>query len=187
MIYVTHDQTEAMALADKIVLLHAGEHMLKHGSIAQVGAPLDLYHHPRNLFVAGFLGSPTMNFMSGRFVGVEGGMARERLLDGQAVAVAVSIAGLQPDAPVTLGIRPEHLGSNHAGEPQTLTRKIEVVEQFGEHGLVYLRSTTGEALVAKVAGGAFTSGSAEATFAAPPEAFHLFDAEGLALPRQAAG
>jgi multiple sugar transport system ATP-binding protein len=185
MIYVTHDQTEAMALADKIVLLHAGEHMLKHGSIAQVGAPLDLYHHPRNLFVAGFLGSPTMNFLSGRFVGVDGGMATVRLMDGQVVVVAVSVGHLQADSPVTLGIRPEHLGSDRGSKPQTLTRQIEAVEQFGEHSLVYLRSTTGEALVAKVAGAAFAGGSVEATFEAPPEAFHLFDAEGIALPRQA--
>jgi hypothetical protein len=83
---------------------------LKHGSIAQVGAPLDLYHHPHNLFVAGFLGSPTMNFLSGRFVGVEGGMARVRLMDGQVVAMTVSIGHLQPEAPVTLGIRPEPSG-----------------------------------------------------------------------------
>ncbi|MCM3417742.1 hypothetical protein M3652_20995, partial [Bacillus intestinalis] len=62
-VYVTHDQTEAMTLADKLVLLHAGADTAQHGSIAQVGAPLDLYHHPASRFVAGFIGSPRMNFL----------------------------------------------------------------------------------------------------------------------------
>ena len=62
MIYVTHDQVEAMTLADKIVLLNSGDAMQKEGSVAQIGKPLDLYHRPANLFVAGFIGSPKMNF-----------------------------------------------------------------------------------------------------------------------------
>src|SRR6202012_2824451 len=64
-VYVTHDQIEAMTLADKIVLLHAGADTQRFGSIAQVGAPLDLYHRPRSKFVAGFIGSPRMNFIAG--------------------------------------------------------------------------------------------------------------------------
>src|SRR5580692_119036 len=70
-VYVTHDQIEAMTLADKIVLLHAGKDTERYGSIAQIGAPLELYHRPKSRFVAGFIGSPRMNFLPGRVTSVD--------------------------------------------------------------------------------------------------------------------
>ena len=70
-VYVTHDQVEAMTLADRIVLLHAGADTQRFGSIAQVGAPMELYHHPRNRFVAGFIGSPRMNFLPAQVVNAQ--------------------------------------------------------------------------------------------------------------------
>src|SRR4029079_18856339 len=104
MIYVTHDQVEAMTMADKIVVLNAGV-------IEQVGAPLELYNHPRNRFVAGFLGSPKMNF-------VEGTVAE---LDGPKVNISGSLFTLRQTLPnhkvgdkVTFGIRPEHIGITEA-------------------------------------------------------------------------
>ena len=99
-----------MTLADKIVLLHAGADTAKYGSIAQVGAPLELYHRPKSRFVAGFIGSPRMNFLPARVVS---GSAESVLivLDGKNEQVEVHANGeaLQPDQVVTLGIRPEHL------------------------------------------------------------------------------
>ncbi|PIO97287.1 ABC transporter ATP-binding protein [Pleomorphomonas carboxyditropha] len=185
MIYVTHDQTEAMALADKIVLLHAGKDMLKHGSIAQVGKPLDLYHRPRNLFVAGFLGSPTMNFIEASFAGQQADGARVALKSGEEIVVPVDGSTLAAGAAVTLGVRPEHLApvaaSGAALGAQTLTRRVSAVEHFGEYSFVYLDGGTPAPLIAKVAGdGGFKAGDS-ASFAAPADCCHLFDADGIAL------
>src|SRR5690606_36144836 len=85
MIYVTHDQVEAMTLADKIVVLNAG-------IVEQVGSPLELYHKPRNMFVAGFIGSPKMNFLPGTIVSSAGGQAQVRLPSGAVVSVPVETA-----------------------------------------------------------------------------------------------
>src|SRR5258705_3597566 len=101
MIYVTHDQIEAMTLADKIVGLNSG-------NIEQTGTPLELYHHPVNLFVAGFIGSPKMNFFETevRSAGSEG--VAVVLPGGKGVTVPVAADGLSPGAKATLGVRPEH-------------------------------------------------------------------------------
>ncbi len=181
MIYVTHDQTEAMALADKIVLLHAGKDMLKHGSIAQVGKPLDLYHRPRNLFVAGFLGSPTMNFLEATFVAQEPAGARVVLKSGEEIVVPVDGSTLAASAPVTLGVRPEHLAPVVGPAPQTLTRKVSAVEHFGEYSFVYLDGGTSAPLIAKVAGDGGVKAGDTASYAAPADCCHLFDGDGLAL------
>src|SRR3546814_10954898 len=93
MVYVTHDQVEAMTLADKIVVLSAGR-------VEQVGSPLELYHHPRNLFVAGFIGSPKMNFLETRVIGVEGDRATVGLPGGGSVVVPVHSGGVRQDATV---------------------------------------------------------------------------------------
>ena len=183
MIYVTHVQTEAMALADKIVLLHAGKDMLKHGSIAQVGRPLDLYHRPRNLFVAGFLGSPTMNFLEATFVGQEEAGARVALNSGEELTVPVDGSTLATGASVTLGVRPEHLAPVAAPAAQTLTRQVKAVEHFGEYSFVYLDGGTAP-LIAKVPGDGGLKAGDSASFAAPASCCHLFDGDGIALPRR---
>lgn len=90
MVYVTHDQVEAMTLADKIVLLNSGAAMLNEGSIAQTGHPLELYHHPVNEFVAGFIGSPKMNFLSGELVAGNAQCASIRLGGVREIEVQVS-------------------------------------------------------------------------------------------------
>src|SRR5437870_2244390 len=102
MIYVTHDQVEAMTMADKIVVLQAG-------NIEQVGSPLELYHHPRNQFVAGFIGSPTMNFLPGSVASLGADGATISLAGGAPVTVPVKTEGLTQEQKVTLGVRPEHL------------------------------------------------------------------------------
>ncbi|MDE1929058.1 MAG: ATP-binding cassette domain-containing protein, partial [Burkholderiales bacterium] len=108
-IYVTHDQVEAMTLADRILLLHSGEAVARHGSVAQIGTPLELYHRPRSLFVAGFIGAPKMNFMPGTLVTATPDRATVRLAGGETLHAAVDARRLAPGAPVTLGVRPEHL------------------------------------------------------------------------------
>lgn len=104
MIYVTHDQVEAMTLADKIVVLNAG-------GIAQVGKPLELYHYPANRFVAGFIGSPKMNFLPVKVTGVEKERVQIELPDANhhSFWIPVSGQGVSIGDNLSLGIRPEHL------------------------------------------------------------------------------
>ena len=118
-IYVTHDQIEAMTLADRIVAMHGGV-------VQQVGTPLELYDTPANLFVAGFIGSPGMNFLEGRYVKTGEG-AGVRLSDGTVVPVAPR-AGLAPETTVTLGIRPEHVVIAKDG---MLEATVDLVEPTG--------------------------------------------------------
>src|SRR5262249_23712411 len=101
MIYVTHDQIEAMTLAERIVVLSAGR-------IEQVGTPMELYRHPDNLFVAGFIGSPRMNFLEGQIETAGAQHAVVRLASGDTVRAAVDARAARPGQAVTLGVRPEH-------------------------------------------------------------------------------
>ncbi len=129
MVYVTHDQTEAMTLADRIVVLNAGR-------IEQVGAPLELYHHPRNAFVAGFIGSPRMNFLQATTKEVLNDGVVVTLSDGTQTIAAVDGSNLKSGDPLTIGVRPEHLTIATDGN---LEGKIEVIEELGESHLVHVR------------------------------------------------
>ncbi|MEN8656853.1 MAG: sn-glycerol-3-phosphate ABC transporter ATP-binding protein UgpC [Marivita sp.] len=117
-IYVTHDQTEAMTMADKIVVMNAGR-------IEQIGTPLDLYNNPGNLFVAGFIGAPQMNFLSGHVVAHND----DHMLDTNAGRISLPTAyDIGEGQSLTLGIRPEHLHVMDSGE---ITASVEVVEPMG--------------------------------------------------------
>jgi multiple sugar transport system ATP-binding protein len=182
-VYVTHDQIEAMTLADKIVLLHAGADTAKFGSIAQVGAPLELYHRPKNLFVAGFIGSPRMNFLPARVVSssVESVLIA---LDGTNERLQVLAHGesLEANQPVTLGIRPEHLEpALSAGTSQHITRTVSLVEQLGEHSYLHLDQPGGAVLIAKAPGDRTPENGAQVLFNVPPASCHLFTGDGLAV------
>jgi multiple sugar transport system ATP-binding protein len=181
MVYVTHDQVEAMTLADKIVLLKplAGQEGVP--SIAQVGHPLELYHHPKNRFVAGFIGSPGMNFFP-----AEVSMARSDGLQCQAgtatLLAAVNAAGQLAGSTVTLGVRPEHV---QVGEGSLLGR-ITHLEHLGEHSYAYLETDLSPApLVVKLTGNGAAIGDS-LRFALPAERVHVFDSADEALPRLAA-
>jgi multiple sugar transport system ATP-binding protein len=182
-VYVTHDQIEAMTLADKIVLLHAGADTVKYGSIAQVGAPLELYHRPRSRFVAGFIGSPRMNFLPARVV--SGSMESVLIaLDGTSERLQVFANGetLRPDQAVTLGIRPEHLepaASN--GAIQQITRSVSLVEQLGEHSYLHLDQPGGAVLIAKAPGDWTPRQGENVAFNVPPASCHLFTEDGFAV------
>ncbi|GLU31362.1 sn-glycerol-3-phosphate ABC transporter ATP-binding protein UgpC [Trinickia caryophylli] len=184
-VYVTHDQIEAMTLADKIVLLRAGDDVSKYGSIAQVGAPLDLYHRPANLFVAGFIGSPRMNFLPARVVSADASALHLRL-DGSGEPLTLHGRTPTPDvhagAAVTLGIRPEHLTliPEAAGE-LAISRDVLLVEQLGEASYVHLEQPGGRPLVAKLPGDCDIRRGARHAFRLSETNCHLFDATGNAL------
>ena len=129
MIYVTHDQVEAMTLADKIVVLRAGR-------VEQVGRPLDLYNNPDNRFVAGFIGSPAMNFVAG--VTGAGSVTAEGLGGSVAVSVGLPAAG----AEVTVGLRPQHLKITEGA-----THRVELTEALGGVSYVHLTAASGEKLI----------------------------------------
>ncbi len=135
MIYVTHDQVEAMTLADKIVVLRAG-------IIEQVGAPLELYRNPDNKFVAGFIGSPSMNFLNGT---VKGGKIDVPAL-GQSVETTVTLPA--EGTAVTMGVRPEHIIVEQAGSGLN----VELTEALGGVSYTHLSASTGEAIIVEERG-----------------------------------
>ena len=135
-IYVTHDQVEAMTLADKIVVL-------RDGRVEQIGRPLDLYDDPANQFVAGFIGSPKMNFLPASVVDTANGATVE-LKHHQGVRLTLPVTA-QVGEEVMLGIRPEHFGLPGAGDAD-LTLEVDVAEHLGSTSFVYARSE-GEPLV----------------------------------------
>ena len=183
MIYVTHDQVEAMTLADKIVLLNTGADTQRYGSIAQVGAPLELYHRPRNLFAAGFIGSPRMNLMPGVLLSATPERARVRIETGEELEAEVDATRLEAGAIVKLGIRPEHILAGGT-EAQTLRRDVQWTERLGDATYIYLRQAcSAEALIARVRGDVTVRRDDAIELGIPPGACHLFDAEGQALSR----
>ncbi|MFW2587015.1 ABC transporter ATP-binding protein [Sagittula sp. SSi028] len=136
MIYVTHDQVEAMTLADKIVVLRAGH-------IEQVGSPMELYQDPDNRFVAGFIGSPSMNFLQGT---VQGGQVVIPALGGRKVATSVALPA--EGSEVIVGLRPQHLRVSEGGSDVT----IDIRERLGGVAYDYLIAPTGERIVAETRG-----------------------------------
>jgi multiple sugar transport system ATP-binding protein len=183
MIYVTHDQVEAMTLADKIVLLRAGKGVETDGSVAQFGSPMELYHRPQNLFVAEFIGSPKMNVMPGKLVRAEPDHA---IVDvrGEQVKVCVDARAASAGADVTLGIRPEHLLAGEIGEGSPLHVKLFQMERLGDTSLLYLTVAEGAPLVTlRLDGYAPQSTNDPVTLRLRPEQCHLFDSKGIAFRR----
>ncbi|KTS37217.1 ABC transporter [Methylobacterium indicum] len=174
MIYVTHDQVEAMTMADKIVVLNAGR-------IEQVGSPLELYHHPANLFVAGFIGSPRMNLLPVRATGPDPAGVRVVLPGGGEVVVPVDGARAAPGATVTLGIRPEAL---KPGTDGALAGEVAHVERLGGLTLAHVTVAGGTTVVAQIEGSAPVRTGETIQLTIDPGATHLFDGDGRALPHR---
>ncbi|GLQ54397.1 ABC transporter ATP-binding protein [Devosia nitrariae] len=171
MIYVTHDQIEAMTMADKIVVLSAGE-------IEQVGSPLELYHKPDNLFVAGFIGSPKMNFIEGTCTSAANGK----------VAIDLGPLGtleLDRDAPhlagetVTVGIRPEHL--ELAGGDFTMSITPTLIEHLGIHTVLYAQVPGARSFIALFEGDPDVAEGRPVDIGFARADVHLFDAAGQAV------
>ncbi|MGF6810299.1 multiple sugar transport system ATP-binding protein [Paraburkholderia sp. Clong3] len=180
-VYVTHDQVEAMTLADRIVLLHAGADAERFGSIAQSGAPLELYHHPKSRFVAGFIGSPRMNFVDATVESIEPGRVTVAFVAGAEKLVAhVDGKRLQRGQRVTLGVRPEHLRLD--GDEQFIQCATVLSERLGEHSYIHA-DHAGGTLIAKAPGDTPLGAGERIRVHVPPAACHLFDEQGLALRR----
>ena len=161
MIYVTHDQVEAMTLADKIVVLRAGV-------IEQVGAPMELYRDPDNKFVAGFIGSPSMNFLKGEVV--EGGV-KVPGLGGEIVPAAVALPAVGRS--ITVGIRPQE--ATLSQEPSPV--KVDITEQLGGVAYEYLSTPTGEPLVIESRGDDAIKAGTEVKVGYDVSRVMFFDAE----------
>ena len=179
MIYVTHDQVEAMTLADKIVLLNTGERTARDGSLAQVGTPLALYHHPRTLFVAGFIGAPRMNFIPARAVEIFFDRLVAETASGLRIVASVCGDGIKRGDAVTLGIRPEHVTFGDA-----LPASVRNVERFGDSALLYLECAEAvEPIVMRADGGTRLKRGDTVSLAVPEQHVHVFDAAERALTR----
>ena len=178
MVYVTHDQVEAMTLADRIVVL-------RDGRVEQVGAPLDLYHQPANRFVAGFIGSPQMNFVDCAVEAADAQGVRVRLPGGQTLRAAVAADGVRAGDAVTLGVRPEHLLAGRAPPDGTLLEgRCTVVEQLGESHLLHVELPGRLRITVRSAGDARIRAREAVAVGVPGGRCHLFLANGTALARQ---
>jgi ABC-type sugar transport system ATPase subunit len=182
MIYVTHDQVEAMTMADRIVVLRAGR-------VEQVGTPLELYNAPANRFVAGFIGSPQMNFLGAR-VAAGGGSGLRVALDAMPPVVASAAAGADaaqaPAQRVVVGIRPEHVVIGPAdGASLPLTVEIERIEQLGPAAFLYCTLEGGERLTVHSPGQVTLRRGERIDVTLPLARTHVFDtaAGERALPR----
>ena len=186
MIYVTHDQVEAMTLADKIVLLHTGALIDQRGSVAQIGSPMALYHRPASTFVAEFIGSPKMNLLPARLLSATADVAQVELA-GQTVAVAVDARALAAGAVVQLGVRPEHLWVADAGEGAALPAVQQHVERLGDSSLLYVSVGAGlPNLTVKVEGAAARGSGQALSLRLCADQLHLFDSAGQACARTVA-
>ncbi len=158
-VYVTHDQIEAMTMADRIVVMHSG-------NIEQIGTPLELYDRPANLFVAGFIGSPSMNIAGGNISGTDFVTA-----DGTKIALGSLPAGLS-DGPVHLGVRPEHLRL----DPSGVAAEVQVIEPTGSETQVALR-LGGHDMVGVFRERVRAQPGDKIGIGFDPETLHLFDSE----------
>jgi len=170
MIYVTHDQVEAMTMADKIVVLNGGV-------IEQVGSPLELYHRPRNTFVAGFIGSPKMNFIAAKVGGSENGAASLALPGNASIVLPSRGADLAPGRKVTLGIRPEHVVVHDRGAGE-LSGTLRLVEYLGSETMFYLTLPDGSDLSVRADGLAKGKNGEQKACGLPANACHVFDEAG---------
>ncbi|MBA1350077.1 MULTISPECIES: ABC transporter ATP-binding protein [Rhizobium] len=170
MIYVTHDQVEAMTLADRIVVLSAG-------NIEQVGAPLDLYERPANLFVAKFIGSPAMNIIPATVAGT-GSQTTVTLTGGMSVTLDVATDASEMGKQASFGVRPEDLRVAD-GADYLFEGEVSIVEALGEVTLLYIEGLVpGEPIVVKLPGIYDVKKGQRMRFAADRQKLHLFDATG---------
>ncbi|MEL6967487.1 MAG: sn-glycerol-3-phosphate ABC transporter ATP-binding protein UgpC [Pseudomonadota bacterium] len=173
MIYVTHDQVEAMTLADRIVVLSAGR-------IEQVGAPIELYERPANLFVAQFIGSPAMNIVDATVIGT-GDETEVTLANGSKVSVPIHSDAALQGASVKLGFRPEDMMLAN-GDAALISGSVSLVESLGEVTNIYADITEGAPpVVVKVPGSVGHKRGDTVGFSADPAKMHLFDADGQSL------
>ncbi|MES2860215.1 MAG: sn-glycerol-3-phosphate ABC transporter ATP-binding protein UgpC [Pseudomonadota bacterium] len=175
MIYVTHDQVEAMTLADRIVVLNGGV-------IEQVGAPMELYEHPRTRFVAEFIGSPKMNLISAEVVEASATGAVVRTAAGETVDIGVDAATAKVGQAMMLGVRPEQLTLTGPGD--AIQAKAAFVETLGNATYAYVaHAGSKDTLTVQLPGDVRPSVGEALTLHIDPTRAHLFDADGTAFRR----
>ncbi|MGL4959908.1 MAG: ABC transporter ATP-binding protein [Inquilinus sp.] len=170
-VFVTHDQVEAMTLADRIVVM-------RDGHILQVGSPAELYHRPANVFTARFIGSPPMNLLPGQVVVVDGRMA-VALDGGGAAPLPASAAGVAPGRRVLLGVRPDDLAAVEgqvSADAFVIEGTVSVVEPLGPETLLHV-DAAGAALVGTAPGRRPPQVGRTVRLAAANDTLHLFDAQ----------
>ncbi|WP_354623538.1 maltose/maltodextrin ABC transporter ATP-binding protein MalK [Psychromonas sp. MME2] len=183
MVYVTHDQVEAMTMADRIVVLEGGR-------VAQLGTPLELYHNPENRFVAGFIGSPKMNFVNARVQELNDEGVVVQLADKSLITVQVEHDTLKIGDPVSVGIRPEHIDTScsvqcgDGSKKDCLVGEIQVLEQLGHETQIYVEAKGIESdLIIRYFDVAKVALGEEIAFKFPAHRCHLFKEDGTACRR----
>ncbi|BDA84418.1 ABC transporter ATP-binding protein [Aureimonas sp. SA4125] len=161
-VYVTHDQIEAMTMADKIVVM-------KDGHVEQIGKPLELYDSPRNIFVAGFIGSPSMNFIKGRIDEADG---RPVFVSDKGATLPVGEVRAEKSQSVIYGIRPEHIAIGPSGIPA----RVSLLEPTGSETQIFAR-IGGDAIDAVVKDRVDVNPGDEVLFTIDPRRAHIFDAK----------
>ncbi|WP_299666454.1 sn-glycerol-3-phosphate ABC transporter ATP-binding protein UgpC [uncultured Psychromonas sp.] len=175
MVYVTHDQVEAMTLADRIVIL-------RDGRVEQTGSPMDLYYRPGNEFVAGFIGSPKMNFISATLLDVSGSQVSVGLPDGQSVLINTHSNNCQKGDQVKLGIRPEHM-QLAATEANALTLSFLAnnVERLGNSTYLFGHYQSNDNFIVHIPSDQQVNKGDKMSLYVEQSDLHLFDQEGLSL------
>jgi multiple sugar transport system ATP-binding protein len=171
MIYVTHDQVEAMTMADRIVVLNAG-------FVEQVGSPLELYNRPRNRFVAGFIGSPTMNFIEVEATATSAQGVTVQLPGGATLTIPVTGANVSVGDALTLGVRPDHMKVSESG---AVAGPVMVVERLGGLTYLYVQLTPSQLFIVHAAGDAPVKVSDVVKVEFESRLAHLFRSDGVAL------
>jgi multiple sugar transport system ATP-binding protein len=175
MIYVTHDQVEAMTLADRIVVLDAGV-------VRQFGSPLELYHKPDNQFVAGFIGSPKMNFLTAKVVKASAVTVTVSAAGIASIVVPVAGQGLKAGDALTLGIRPENIDVAK-GKASSCEGRVELIERLGHQSFIEAMLPTGESLSALIDGTTLVGVDDSIRLQFKGDDCHLFDRNGQALEK----
>ncbi len=168
---VTHDQAEAMTLADRIVVMNDRR-------IQQVGPPMEIYSRPANTFVARFVGSPAMSLAPAEVLPGEGEFANVRLRDGSEVNTKVPRACLPTQGPFELGLRPESVTVAHADDGTTVAQ-VELVENLGDRTLIYARLSDGLAVTAEDGGNSCVRMGDKIGLVIDGGAAHLFGPDGV--------
>lgn len=173
MIYVTHDQVEAMTLADKIVVLNQGH-------IEQVGSPMELYHTPNNLFVAGFIGSPKMNFLPATVLKCDSGVLRLQLNDAEEIELTQRSYSFEVGQKLTLGIRPEHIYLDDSGDVH-FSFLNEVTERLGNATYMFGQCANREGFKVHLNGDQNPDRYTNLTVSVASTDCHLFDQDGVRI------
>ncbi len=175
MVYVTHDQVEAMTMADRIVVLNGGR-------VEQFGTPMELYHHPKTKFVASFIGQPNMNLIPATVQGVDASGVKVELKGGHQMVLPVEASTVNTGDKVEVGIRPEHVTLGSEG----LEISVNVLERLGGVSITYGTIGGDTRFCASLPGDAMIAEGAPMTLSVAPGDCHVFDAAGDVLRRKAA-